>query len=63
MKPSIELKKLSVHSISNSSGIFYGDNKLHHFKGSSSKNEGLGEISGDKNTVSHTHNKLIKQKP
>ncbi|WP_456276113.1 hypothetical protein [Bacillus sp. AK128] len=61
MKPEIKLTHLDVSSISNSSGIFYGDNKLHFFRGTSVKNEGFGEINGNHNTISDTENALIKE--
>lgn len=61
-KPRINLKKLDIHSISNSSGAFYGDNKQNRFEASSIKNDGLGEVNGDQNTIHNNKSSVTKLK-
>ncbi|MRH44500.1 hypothetical protein GH741_17790 [Aquibacillus halophilus] len=59
MEPLMNLKKLNVETVSSCSGIFHGQNNLHGFKGISIKNEGLGEVDGDHNSITNLKNMII----
>jgi hypothetical protein len=48
--------ELRVNHISNSSGIFTGENRQTQWRHTAKSNDGFGEIHGDKNRLSHgTH--------
>ena len=54
----IKFNDIHIHTISNSSGFFSGDNFQIRWKHSSKKNEGFGSISGEKNTSTKNYNIL-----
>lgn len=54
----ISFKKLEVGEITNSSGIFSGENILNNWKHRAKINEGFGNISGDQNQLVYSKNIL-----
>ncbi|MCF8564341.1 hypothetical protein LLE49_06230 [Alicyclobacillus tolerans] len=44
-------KNLQINSVSQTSGVFHGDNYLGGFVSKTKSNEGFGEVSGQKNVV------------
>lgn len=58
----IQFGKFTINQLSNSSGVFSGDNIQSNFTSHSHKNEGSGTTSGEKNIL--TNNKhVVAKKP
>lgn len=58
----IQFGKFTINKISDSSGVFSGDNLQTNFTSSTHKNEGSGTTTGDYNTVKHNKH-LVAKKP
>jgi hypothetical protein len=55
----IYFKDIKIDKITNSSGVFYGENFQAKWKHSSKTNEGFGKVSGDKNTLKGNYNLTV----
>ena len=56
----IELSDMRIHSVSNSSGVFWGDNLLFKWKSVKTDNSGYGTLAGSNNLCFGTKCAVIK---
>lgn len=56
----IEFKDLIINEISDSSGVFSGDNLLVKWKAFIQSNEGYGSLSGENNRCVNNKSKVVK---
>jgi hypothetical protein len=59
----ITFDSLKIDEITNSSGVFYGDNIEANWKAFLISNEGYGELDGDYNKSSYNSSFIIKTQP
>lgn len=57
----IQFDELKIDTISESSGVFSGDNALVNWKAKSIKNEGFGSLSGNNNRYIKNKSVVIKE--